>query len=286
MEIAVISGKGGTGKSSITAAFSSIAKSVVLADCDVDAANMHLIMNPVIENEQVFVSGEKAVVENGLCNGCGICKEYCRFDAISLSNGKAFIDSVNCDGCRLCEKVCPVGAINIVQRDKSRMYTGSFRYGKMVYGILYPGEENSGKLVALVRTKAKEIASLNNLENIIIDSPPGIGCSLISSITGVNKVVIVTEPSLSAFSDLERTIELVRQFSTECGVIINKYDLNKNITDRITKYCDTNNINILGLIQFDHEIVNAMVNCKSISEWKPGSLTDKTLRDIFNKLIK
>lgn len=286
MEIAVISGKGGTGKSSITAAFSSIAKSVVLADCDVDAANMHLIMNPVIENEQVFVSGEKAVVENGLCNGCGICKEYCRFDAISLSNGKAFIDSVNCDGCRLCEKVCPVGAINIVQRDKSRMYTGSFRYGKMVYGILYPGEENSGKLVALVRTKAKEIASLNNLENIIIDSPPGIGCSLISSITGVNKVVIVTEPSLSAFSDLERTIELVRQFSTECGVIINKYDLNKNITDRITKYCNTNNINILGLIQFDPEIVNAMVNCKSISEWKPGSLTDKTLRDIFNKLIK
>lgn len=286
MEIAVISGKGGTGKSSITAAFSSIAKSVVLADCDVDAANMHLIMNPVIENEQVFVSGEKAVVENGLCNGCGICKEYCRFDAISLSNGKAFIDSVNCDGCRLCERVCPVGAINIAQRDKSRMYTGSFRYGKMVYGILYPGEESSGKLVALVRTKAKEIASLNNLENIIIDSPPGIGCSLISSITGVNKVVIITEPSLSAFSDLERTIELVRQFSTECGVIINKYDLNKNITDRITKYCNTNNINILGLIQFDPEIVNAMVNCKSISEWKPGSLTDKTLRDIFNKLIK
>lgn len=286
MEIAVISGKGGTGKSSITAAFSSIAKSVVLADCDVDAANMHLIMNPVIENEQVFVSGEKAVVENGLCNGCGICKEYCRFDAISLSNGKAFIDSVNCDGCRLCERVCPVGAINIAQRDKSRMYTGSFRYGKMVYGILYPGEESSGKLVALVRTKAKEIASLNNLENIIIDSPPGIGCSLISSITGVNKVVIITEPSLSAFSDLERTIELVRQFSTECGVIINKYDINKNITDRITKYCNTNNINILGLIQFDPEIVNAMVNCKSISEWKPGSLTDKTLRDIFNKLIK
>lgn len=285
MEIAIISGKGGTGKSSITAALASIAKSVVLADCDVDAANMHLIMNPSVEEETTYIAGEKAVIDYSKCNSCRICMEYCRFEAISLSENKVSIDSVNCDGCRLCERVCPLAAICMEKNDKSRMYSGTFRFGKMVFGILYPGEENSGKLVAIVRRKAKEIASLNKIDHILIDSPPGIGCSLISSITGVDKVVIVTEPSMSAFSDLVRTVELVSKFNTELSVVINKSDLCQQITNEIIAYCKQNNFKISGTIQFDPEVVYAMVNCMTINEWRPDSETSNTLKQIYNSII-
>lgn len=285
MEIAIISGKGGTGKSSITAAFASIANNVVLADCDVDAANMHIIMNPTVEEQSVYIAGEKAVIDYSRCNSCRICTEYCRFEAMTISENKVSIDSVNCDGCRLCERVCPVSAISMEKRDKSRMYSGSFRFGKMVFGILYPGEENSGKLVAIVRRKAKEIATLHKIDHILIDSPPGIGCSLISSITGVDKVVIVTEPSMSAFSDLIRTVELVSKFNTELSIVINKSDLCQQITDEIITYCYKNKFKLAGTIKFDPEIVYAMVNCVTINEWKPDSETSNTLKQIYNSII-
>src|SRR3989339_261074 len=246
MEIAIISGKGGTGKSSITAALASIAESVVLADCDVDAANMHLIMNPSVEEETTYIAGEKAVIDYSKCNSCRISME---------------------------------------KNDKSRMYSGTFRFGKMVFGILYPGEENSGKLVAIVRRKAKEIASLNKIDHILIDSPPGIGCSLISSITGVDKVVIVTEPSMSAFSDLVRTVELVSKFNTELSIVINKSDLCQQITNEIIAYCKQNNFKISGTIQFDPEVVYAMVNCMTINEWRPDSETSNILKQIYNSII-
>jgi len=173
-EIAVISGKGGTGKSSVTAAFATLGKNnVVLADCDVDAANLHIIMEPVIESSDIYVSGEKAVIDSEKCSICGVCQEYCRFNAISFTDGKYLIEHISCDGCKLCERVCPAKAISMEMSDMSRMHSGTFRNGKMVYGRLEPGEENSGKLVAMVRNKCREIAAVNDIETILIDSPPG-----------------------------------------------------------------------------------------------------------------
>jgi len=156
MEIAIISGKGGTGKSSLSAAFATLNGNVVLADCDVDAANLFLIFNPVHEEEIIFTSGHKAIINYDLCSGCGLCISYCRFEAISDMNGKVIISEISCDGCFLCSRICPEKAISMLPNNKSRLYSGSFRNGRMVYGRLAPGEENSGKLVSLVREKAKQ----------------------------------------------------------------------------------------------------------------------------------
>lgn len=283
MEITVISGKGGTGKSSITAAFATLGKKVLLADCDVDAANMHLIMNPSIEESTVYVSGEKAVINHTLCAVCGSCYDYCRFDAISYSNGRYHIDEVACDGCRLCSRVCPEEAISMVKNDKSRMYYGSFRNGKMVFGRLEPGEENSGKLVAMIRDKCRRVSVENNLETTLIDSPPGIGCAVISSITGTDRVFIVTEPSLSGFSDLKRVLKLIESFKIKCSVIINKYDLCQPVSEEIENFCNKEGIEFSGKLPFEPEVVNAMVNCKSIVEWRPECEVSKILKTIWEK---
>lgn len=226
MEIAVISGKGGTGKSSISAAFATLSEKVVLADCDVDAANLYLLFNPSNEEEQVYIGSQKAEINYSSCTNCGLCIDYCRFEAISFIKGKVVISEILCDGCKLCLRICPFKSITMNNNGKSRMYTGSFRNGKMVYGQLAPGEENSGKLVNMVRDKAKAIAKAENIDTIIIDGPPGIGCPVISTITGVNQVVIVTEPTISGLQDLKRTIEITSTFNLNTWVIINKYDLN------------------------------------------------------------
>ena len=169
MEIAIISGKGGTGKSSISAAFATLNDNVVLADCDVDTANLYLLFNPTHEEEVVYIAGSKAVIDYSLCTKCQACIDFCRFDAISLRNDKIVISEISCDGCVLCSRICPENAIKMVANDKSRMYSGSFRNGKMVYGRLAPGEENSGKLVNMVREKAKQVSKENGLETIILD---------------------------------------------------------------------------------------------------------------------
>ena len=215
MEIAVISGKGGTGKSSISSAFVSVAKSAVVVDCDVDASNLYLLFSPLCKEEEVFVSGSHAVVNNDKCTNCNTCIDLCRFDAISKVDGKIRISESACDGCYLCSRVCPVQAIKMIPADKSRMYAGTFRYGDMVYGRLAPGEENSGKMVNLLREKAKRYVEDYGYDTIILDGPPGIGCPVISTITGVDKVVVVTEPTLSGFLDMKRVIEVVCRFSVQ-----------------------------------------------------------------------
>lgn len=286
-EIAVISGKGGTGKSSVTAAFATLGKNnVVLADCDVDAANLHIIMEPVIESSDIYVSGEKAVIDSEKCSICGVCQEYCRFNAISFTDGKYLIDHISCDGCKLCERVCPAKAISMEMSDMSRMHSGTFRNGKMVYGRLEPGEENSGKLVAMVRNKCREIAAVNDIETILIDSPPGIGCAVISSISGVNYVLVVTEPSLSAKSDLDRTLELLENYDVKKGVVINKYDLSYEITDKVVDFCNSRGVELVGKIPFDPDVVEAMVNRKSIVEWNPHSKVSKEIINIWEKIIQ
>jgi len=284
MEIAVISGKGGTGKSSISAAFATMQPNVVLADCDVDAANLYILFNPTHEKEEVFVSVYKAVIDKDVCTNCGFCIDYCRFDAIHNVDGEVLIDETACDGCKLCSRICPTEAITMVQENQSRMYSGSFRNGKMVYGRLSPGEENSGRLVDIVREEAKKVAKASGIETIIIDGPPGIGCPVISTITGVNKVVIVTEPTLSGLHDLKRTIEVCSKFKLTTMVIINKFDLNAAMAAEIETYCNSLNIEVIAKLPFDKMVVDAMVNCKSIMEFAPDSEIAVLLKDAFIKI--
>ncbi len=285
MEIAIISGKGGTGKSSISAAFATLSEKVVLADCDVDATNLYILFNPDVEGEEIYIGSQKAVIDYSKCINCGLCIEYCKFDAIYYSDQKITISPINCDGCKLCSRICPNKAITMIDNDKSRMYYGSFRNGKMVYGKLAPGEENSGKLVNIVRDKAKKLAKANNINTIIIDGPPGIGCPVISTITGVDYVIIVTEPTLSGLKDLQRTLELTTKFNLNTVIIINKFDLNIKITEKIENFCKKSNIKIIGKLAFDPQVVAAMINCKSIIEWQPASDLSSQIKLIYNNLI-
>lgn len=285
MEIAVISGKGGTGKSSISAALATLSEKVVLADCDVDASNLYILFNPDIEGEEIYIGSQKAVIDYSKCINCGLCIEYCKFDAIYYSDQKITISPINCDGCKLCSRICPNKAITMIDNDKSRMYYGSFRNGKMVYGKLSPGEENSGKLVNIVRDKAKKLAKANNINTIIIDGPPGIGCPVISTITGVDYVIIVTEPTLSGLKDLQRTLELTTKFNLNTVIIINKFDLNIKITEKIENFCEKLDIKIIGKLAFDPQVVAAMINCKSIIEWQPASDLSSQIKLIYNNLI-
>mgnify|MGYP001768952346 CR=1 FL=1 len=285
MEIAVISGKGGTGKTSITASFATLGSEVVLVDCDVDAANMYLLFNPVHEEEKVFVSGHKAVIDYDLCTSCGLCMNYCRFDAISEDRGRIVISEISCDGCFLCSRVCPEKAITMVASDKSMMYAGSFRNGRMVYGRLAAGEENSGKLVNVVREKAKQTAVQYGLDTIILDGPPGIGCPVISTITGVDRVVVVTEPTISGLSDMERAIEVVQKFNIPVFVIINKFDLNESVSKQIEEWCAGKKVTVAGVLPFDRQITKAMIESKSINEFNPESETSKNIRAIWNRIV-
>lgn len=285
MEIAIISGKGGTGKSSISAAFATLQNEIVLADCDVDAANLYLLFNPVCDEEYMFISGQKTVINQDKCTACGLCIEYCRFDAIIEKENKVCVVETLCDGCLLCSRVCPNKAIDIVDEDKSRMYAGYFQNGRMVYGRLAPGEENSGKLVNKVREKAKQIAKESGIKNIIIDGPPGIGCSVISTITGVDAVVVVTEPTLSGLHDLKRTLEVTAGFKLQTSVIINKFDINTEIASKIEDYCNQNSIEVIGKLPFDPLIVEAMVNCKSITDYAPDSKISNLIRNTYSKII-
>jgi len=233
----------------------------------------------------VYIAGQKAVINYEKCTSCGLCMDYCRFDAITNIKGRIEISETSCDGCQLCSRVCPHNATTMVDNDKSRMYSGDFRNGKMVYGRLAPGEENSGKLVNMVREKAKKVATENKLSHIVIDGPPGIGCAVISTITGVDHVLIVTEPTISGLHDLKRTLEMVSKFSLKPWVLVNKYDLNAEMTHEIELYCTQNNVSLAGRLPFDSVVVDAMVNCKSIVEWAPDSEISISLQSIYNHII-
>lgn len=284
MEIAVISGKGGTGKSSISSAFVSVAKSAVVVDCDVDASKLYLLFSPLCKEEEVFVSGSHAVVNNDKCTNCNTCIDLCRFDAISKVDGKIRISESACDGCYLCSRVCPVQAIKMIPADKSRMYAGTFRYGDMVYGRLAPGEENSGKMVNLLREKAKKYVEDYGYDTIILDGPPGIGCPVISTITGVDKVVVVTEPTISGFLDMKRVIEVVCRFSVQMSVIVNKYDLNPGICEQIDNWCEEMEIPVVAHLPFDAQIVEAMIAGKTIIEYNKDCEVSRLIENAYNTI--
>ena len=281
-QLTIISGKGGTGKTSITAAFASITKNAVLADCDVDAADLHLILKPNINKISGFHGLEIADINKDLCIDCKKCYEYCKFDAI---DEKINLAKERCEGCGVCQLVCPVDAITMKERDSGFSYISETRFGPMAHAMLKTAEEASGKLVTVVRENAKTLAKEKNKEIIIIDGPPGIGCPVISSITGVDLVLIVTEPTLSAIHDLERIIDVAKHFKIPAVICINKCDINNENTEKIENYCKTNNIDIVGKLSYDTIITDAMIHEQSVIEYSDGKLSNKIV-DMWDKIEK
>jgi MinD superfamily P-loop ATPase len=283
-EIAILSGKGGTGKTSLSAAFATLCKNPVVVDCDVDAANLYLILQPENYIRENFVSGHKAAIDYDKCTQCEQCVDLCRFDAISTIHKRVTISETSCDGCMLCSRICPALAITMVPSDKSLWFVGNYRNGKMVHARLQPGEENSGKLVSVVREQARKTAKEVESELIIIDGPPGTGCPAISSVTGAHKAIIVTEPTRSGFHDMKRILQLTANFKVKSYVVINKYDLNESLATEIENWCQEQMIPVVGKVLFDPAVVDAMLNCKSIAEWEPQSVTTQEIISVWKRV--
>ena len=285
MEIAILSGKGGTGKTSLSAALATINHQTVVADCDVDTANLYLILQPENYIEEKILTGHKAVIDYSSCNQCGLCIDYSRFDAIAYVNGRVTISETACDGCKLCSRVCPLQSITMIPSDKSCWYIGNYRNGKMIHARLAPGEENSGKLVNVVREQARNTAKESGWGIVIIDGPPGTGCPVISTLTGVNKVIAVTEPTRTGFHDLKRIVDLTKEFNIPTYIVVNKYDLNENMTDEILVWCSEMGLPVIGKISFEPQIVEAMLQCKSIVEWAPETQAAKEIYAIYQQVV-
>lgn len=284
-EITVLSGKGGTGKTSVTAALGTLARNTVFCDNDVDASNLHLIFQPEHIEKGVYLGGWSATIHTEKCNHCGICALHCQFDAIHTNEkGQFYINEFQCEGCRLCERVCPMHAITSKQSDNNEWYISKTRFGSMIHAHMGPGEENSGKLVTLVRKKAQEEAELTKAEWIINDGPPGIGCATISSLSGVNAVLIVAEPTQSGLHDVERLVKLAQSFNISAFAIINKYDLHKGQNELLCAYFQKEGIPILAFLPFDENMVHSMVEGQTITEFAPFSTISLELKKAWLKL--
>jgi MinD superfamily P-loop ATPase len=278
-EVVILSGKGGTGKTSIVGSFAAIAKNKVMADCDVDAADLHLLLNPSVKEEHEFRSGQVAVIDHDRCIECDLCRNVCRFDAIH----DYIVDPVSCEGCGFCSRICPVEAISMNECKAGDWFISDTTHGPLVHARLGIAQENSGKLVALVRQRAKELAEKNSLDYIISDGPPGIGCPVISSLSGVSLALIVTEPTLSGIHDMERVLGVCRHFSVPAMVCINKYDLNEKNTAAIHDFCLENGIDLAAKIPFDNAVTEAMVKGISIVEYSDGRVA-REIKNLWQRI--
>ena len=276
-ELVVISGKGGTGKTSIMAAFASLAKNKVLCDADVDAADLHLLTDPEIKKRYDFQGGGIAVIDPDKCTQCGLCRELCRWEAISE---QFEVDSIECEGCGVCVDFCPEQAIEFPLSTCGQWFISDTRFGPMVHARLGIAEENSGKLVTLIRQEAKKLAEKNKLDLIITDGPPGVGCPVIASIGGAAALLIVTEPTVSGLHDMERVAQLAAHFKVPGMVCVNKFDLNTDQTQAIEKLAKEKNITVLERIPFDPIFTKSMVQGKTIFEYNTESMVGQTVKQI------
>jgi MinD superfamily P-loop ATPase len=280
-ELVIISGKGGTGKTSMIAAFSSLAENKVLCDADVDAADLHLIVDPKVQERHDFESGHTAIINQEKCIECGLCQELCRWNAISAHFQ---VDSIECEGCGVCVYFCPEKAIDFPDNTCGEWYISDTRFGPLVHARLGIAEENSGKLVTLVRQEAKKLGEKKELDLILTDGPPGIGCPVIASMGGANAVLIITEPSVSGRHDMERVAELAAHFKIPGMICVNKYDLNIHETRLVEDRAKKMNLEVLGRIPFDPVFTKAMVQGQTIFEYNAKSATGKVVQDIWEKV--
>lgn len=269
-EIVIISGKGGTGKTSLTASFAVLAHRPVIADCDVDAADLHLVLSPRVRERHDFWSGREAVIRPADCIGCDLCREYCRFEAIRVEETAAgdvySVDPVSCEGCGVCVRFCPVMAIDFPERLCGEWMVSETRSGPMVHARLGIAAENSGKLVSTVRQEARRIAEEENRSLILVDGPPGIGCPVIASVTGASLVLAVTEPTVSGEHDLERVLSLTRHFNIPAMVCVNKWDLNPGMTERIEEKAKGMGARIAGRVRYDRSVTLAQIRERAVVE--------------------
>ena len=270
-ELAVISGKGGTGKTSIVASFAALAKGKVLADCDVDAADLHLVLRPEVKHREAFSGGKEAIIRQDDCIACGACLAHCRYEAVRM-NGRGAgdatftVDPFSCEGCGVCVQVCSVDAIDFRQRTSGEWFISETRQGPMVHARLGIAEENSGKLVTMVRKQASRVARERGLGLVIIDGPPGIGCPAIASIGGTSLALAVTEPTLCGLHDLRRVVELASHFRIRTMVCINKSDINPEMTEDIRKYCQEAGLDVAGELPYDPMVTTAQLAMRSVVE--------------------
>lgn len=290
-ELVIISGKGGTGKTSITAAFASLAKNAVLADCDVDAADLHLVLGPKIKQKSDFSGGKQAKIIAEKCVGCGKCAKMCRFNAISLNGigndivAKTYrVDPVSCEGCKVCVEFCPVDAISFEPAINGKWFISDTRFGPMVHAKLGIAEENSGKLVTLIRREAKRIAQEQKKDLLVIDGSPGIGCPVIASITGADAVLVVTEPTLSGKHDMERVAQLTANFGIKTLVCINKADINPQMSNIIADNAAKNGIKVVGKIPYDESFTKAQIMKATLIEYTGGEIAEK-LKAMWREVI-
>ncbi len=280
-ELVVISGKGGTGKTSLVASFAVLMKDKVIVDADADAANLHILLKPKIKRKELFKGNMPAKIDTSRCIRCDECRRLCRFDAIRIDEkGDYVVNQMRCDSCALCKYACPVDAIEMVESISGEWYESETFYGPMVHAKLYPGAENSGNLVTMVKHRAKIISEENNIEYILVDGSPGIGCPVISTISGADFVVIVTEPTQSGLHDLRRVKELCDAFKVKTGVVVNKSTLNEGITKRIKSLAEEQGSLFLGTIPFDRCVLDAVIN-REIPCEACGSL-----RDVYAEILK
>jgi MinD superfamily P-loop ATPase len=280
-QLTILSGKGGTGKTTLTASLAVLAKNSVVADCDVDAPDLHLLLHPEIIEMQQFKGSKIAVIDETKCTKCGVCREKCAFDAIT-SDLK--VDAIACEGCGVCAVVCPANAVTLAERVSGSAYISKTRYGFMSHAMLHPGEANSGKLVTIVRQNARIVAEKENSDLVIIDGSPGIGCPVIASITGVDAGLVVTEPTMSGIHDLERVLRLLEHFHVAPFVCVNMYDINKDNTEKILRFCGEKSVEVVGKIPFSPKVTEAMVNGKTVIEYSPKGAVAKEIQNVWEKI--
>lgn len=274
-ELVIISGKGGTGKTSVAASFAALAANAVVADCDVDAADLHLVLEPQILKRHDFSGGFSATVRPAQCSDCGTCREFCRFDAVNMEQGFARIDPIACEGCGVCWHFCPEKAIEFAPAVNGQWFLSTTCYGPMIHARLGIAQENSGKLVSLIRSQAKQIAASEDRDLIIIDGSPGTGCPVIASLTGADQLLAVTEPTMSGRHDLKRVADLAVHFGAPLAVCINKWDLNPDLTRLIENDARQSNLPVVGRIRYDRAVTDAQINRRTVVEHATnGAATD------------
>ena len=279
-ELLIISGKGGTGKTSLCASFAHLFKEKIIVDADVDAADMHLLLKPNIIKKTEFIAGSVAFIDKNLCTSCEVCKEVCLFDAISED---FVVDHISCEGCKVCVEMCPEKAILFEKQVCGNWFISETRMGTMLHAKLGIAKENSGLLVSLLRKEAQKMAEEKNVPLIITDGPPGIGCPVIASITGTDAILIITEPTKSGIHDMERVFILSKSFNLPVMLCINKYDLNEELTASMKNFAKKNDIYFVGAIPYDNSVTKAMMEEKSVCEFSSNSPASKAIYDIWEK---